>query len=267
MNETEQRAPWRIATRLVASIAEKLPPKFLHTVIGAIHRRAEPLLPILVSRCPEDGVFVDVGAWRGPWSYALSRKVKAVHAFEPNPQLAADLRRSVRANVTVHEVAASGTSGTAELRLSESGFGSEGTATLEDRGPSSKVFSVSTVRLDDLALEDVALVKVDVEGHEFDALSGFVRTISNCHPVIVVELESQFGDFSPTLKLLQDMGYVGKVHSRGEWTDVDDFDLAGWQGEHAAEAPRSYLREIIRGGHWVNNVVWAHPRSRWSPWQ
>lgn len=236
-------------------------------MIGAIHRRAEPLLPILASRCPADGVFVDVGAWRGPWSYSLSRTVKAVHAFEPNPQLAADLRRSVRANVTVHEVAASDESGTAELRLSESGFGSEGTATLEDRGPSSKVFSVSKARLDDLAIDDVTLVKVDVEGHEFDALSGFVRTISDCHPVIVVELESQFGDFSPTLKLLQGLGYVGKVHSQGRWIDIDDFDLAAWQQIHGAEAPHSYLREIIRGGHWINNVVWAHPLSRWSPWQ
>src|SRR5258707_15116605 len=51
-------------------------------------RGAEPELPILRDIVPTGCRAIDVGAYRGVYSYALSEFAGRVEAFEPNPTLA-----------------------------------------------------------------------------------------------------------------------------------------------------------------------------------
>ncbi len=46
---------------------------------------------------------------------------------------------------------------------------------------------VSTIRLDDLRIFDVSLIKIDVEGHEEQCLEGAMETIRRCKPVLWLE--------------------------------------------------------------------------------
>jgi hypothetical protein len=50
---------------------------------------------------------------------------------------------------------------------------------------------VTTIRLDDLYLNDISFMKVDVEGHEPLVISGAKETILRCRPLIWIESESQ----------------------------------------------------------------------------
>lgn len=44
-----------------------------------------------------------------------------------------------------------------------------------------------TIRLDDLELDNVAFLKIDVEGWEPNVLAGAVQTIERCRPLVMVE--------------------------------------------------------------------------------
>ncbi|WP_242606110.1 FkbM family methyltransferase [Frankia sp. Cppng1_Ct_nod] len=107
---------------------------------------------------------MDIGAWYGPWTHWLSRRARSVVAVEANPELAAFISRTARLNVRVVAKAASDREGIAELWLPEGGRGTEGRASLSPLGPGHTV-KVKTIRLDRLDVDNVGLVKIDVEGH------------------------------------------------------------------------------------------------------
>lgn len=224
------------------------------------------MLTPIASRCDPHCTAVDVGAWYGPWTYWLSRRARAVEAFEPNPELAAMLRSTVRPNVTVHEAALSGASGEATLNVPVLGLGSEGTASIEPMDSPASTHRVRTLRLDELDFGRVGLIKIDVEGHERTVLEGCLGLLARDTPVLVVELDTRLGDIAPTVELLRDLGYEGKVLWQGGWRGLDSFDLAAWQRSHADQASPGYLSDVIRGGQWINDVAWVHPNSTWSPW-
>jgi hypothetical protein len=68
-------------------------------------RKREPELAVLRTIVPGRGTAIDVGANRGIYSYALARIADRVEAFEPNPFLAALLRRKLAPRVQVHQLA------------------------------------------------------------------------------------------------------------------------------------------------------------------
>jgi len=106
-----------------------------------------------------------------------------VHAFEPSAQMADLLRKTSAGNVTVHEMALSDHRGEAQLLIPRSGNRlSHGLASLERHaeklGDSVLRQSVPTAPLDAVIGEDVAFIKIDVEGHELSVLNGAVNRLA-----------------------------------------------------------------------------------------
>jgi FkbM family methyltransferase len=255
------------STALVSRVAGLVPPRLLHTTIARVHHRPEPIMREIMRRCDPNGVGVDVGAWFGPWTYWMARRMTRVHVVEPNPRMVDFLRRSVAANVEVHAAAASDHAGRGTLHFPVVGLGSEGTATLATDQGSEATADVALIRLDDLGLHDVRLLKLDVEGHETPAITGAAALLESSAPVIVIELDYRAGDMDQTMALLHDMDYEGRVLIDGRWQSVVELDLAEWQrSHHGHQAQQSYLDQVRRTQTYVNNVVWVHPRSTWSPW-
>jgi FkbM family methyltransferase len=235
--------------------------------VARVHPRVDPMMRPIINRCDPRGTALDVGAWFGPWTFWLSRQVDQVRSFEPNPEVAEVLRRSVRPNVTVHEVAASDRNAHTVLHLPPGGRGGEGVASLESTLADGRSVDVSTIRIDDLGIDDTRFMKVDVEGHEMAALSGAIATIDRSHPILLVELEERFGHLDEIVTLLTGLGYRGHVHVNGRWSPLDVSWLADHQRSYLAERePASYLASAVRPTSYVNNVAWVHPASTWLPW-
>lgn len=149
------------------------------------------------NRLSEDGVFLDVGANIGTLTlYALLSGVFShAVALEPAPTNRAILERNLAENefsgrTTVLAAAASATAHEAVLHLDASNFGAH---SLEPGFSMSadKTVTVRADRLDTLLSEcgvapgDIALAKIDVEGHEFAVLDGAPDLLAVAPPLMI----------------------------------------------------------------------------------
>lgn len=62
------------------------------------------------------------------------------------------------------------------------------------------------IKIDDLPIDNVTMIKIDVERHELQVLQGACGTIDRYHPVIFVEC-SGYEYLMPIFNLLKGMGY------------------------------------------------------------
>jgi FkbM family methyltransferase len=159
-------------------------------------KSAEQELQYLDKIVPEGAVTVDVGANCGLYTRKLARLSRQVYAFEPSHKMADLLRRTSAANVSVHEIALSDQTGNAELFIPQGEHEPiYGLASLEPMVGASngEVVSVNvpTARLDAFVHQDVAFVKIDVEGHELSVLNGAVELLEHSQPVFLVEAEDR----------------------------------------------------------------------------
>ena len=252
----------------VLSVATSIVPKSVfHPVVARLHLRAEPEMRGIIDRCDPSGTAIDVGAWYGPWTYWLSKRVRDVQSFEPNPKVAAVLRRGVASNVTVHEFAVSDVEGTAELVLQDLSVGSEGTASIVPGVEGAGSHSVRTKRIDDMGFSDVRFIKIDVEGHEDAVIRGARGTIERDLPVLFVELEERMSDINETIAMMSDLGYEARFVMNDAWTSSSSVDLVAWQREFTrTHDTQSYLQTVVKGNGYVNDVAFVHPQSTWAPW-
>lgn len=156
----------------------------------------EPRVLDLLADCLRPGdVFWDVGAHAGFMVAAASRLVGprgAVVAFEPNPENAHRLRRTIEMNglinVTLREVALSSRVGTSDFFVP----GSSSMGSLVPSSGTGQRFTVetSTVDAEARSLPAPALVKIDVEGSELDVLDGAEALLATHHPPLIIEILS-----------------------------------------------------------------------------
>lgn len=157
---------------------------------------------------PDDTVF-DVGASAGALSVFMSRLVGLkgeVHAFEASPRVIDktqfNLNRTGCVNVRLNHKAVYHQSGQ-RVSIKESGHSpADSIYWGKDTGQ-----FVETVTLDDYSSYwhlEPSLIKMDIEGAEYDALQGALELIRRCKPHLI--LEQQCGDLR-CLDLLKSEGY------------------------------------------------------------
>jgi FkbM family methyltransferase len=133
-------------------------------------------------------VVLDVGANIGDYTAAVRRISAAarIYAFEPAPAVCAELRQRFAddAGVSVWQIALSDTAGSAALfgPPTHTGLASLVQRDLRHVGLSADpVATVPTVPLDafaaEHALDEITLLKLDVEGHELAVLRGAERLL------------------------------------------------------------------------------------------
>ena len=137
-------------------------------------------------------VAYDVGANFGGISLTMSRLVGPrgiVCSFEANPVIAAKCQRALIRN------------GSSNCQLYQAAIykesGKDVTLYLSDNQVADSIYrktdrsiDVKTISLDDFSIRfglQPDIVKMDIEGAEFDALCGFEKTIDFCKPVLILE--------------------------------------------------------------------------------
>lgn len=135
------------------------------------------------------GHALDVGGHVGLWSRVMARDFDAVTAIEPMAELRKCFVRNVPARVTLLPYAAG--AGPGMVRI---GFPTDNTGNARVAETGGKVFEqtadaelVEVVTIDGLGLPAIDFLKIDVEGYEFEVITGAETTIRSHRPVMVVE--------------------------------------------------------------------------------
>ena len=186
----------------------------------------EEIVDLLFDRIEPGDVVFDIGAWHGFHSCLFARKAGRVVSFEPNPRAFAVLQETIAVNrlknVAAHQLAVSRDLTVGEL------WGSGSGASL--RPGSGKVGRnrVEVVRLDDFTARSIqpTVLKIDVEGAEYDVLAGGGRCLSHCR---VVCLEMHFEELpkfaaTPEMvhRLMREAGFTETARRAPEVRHVED---------------------------------------------
>lgn len=87
---------------------------------------------------------------------------------------------------------------------------SVGVKTEQDLGHKEYFDRTQTIALDDLNLDNVGLIKLDLEGHEPEALNGMWRTIERNKPFLIIELSEGYlseETINSTVEKIRQLGY------------------------------------------------------------
>lgn len=116
---------------------------------------------------------LDFGGFEGDWAYDIHQRYNcAVHVFEPHPHFATELRKRFEGNakIFIHEYALGKEDGV--LNLSDEGNASSALR-VDENAVEGKVVAVSTF-FDAHADTDFGLVKINIEGGEYDLLPALI---------------------------------------------------------------------------------------------
>lgn len=175
--------------------------------------RGDAELAILKSVLSGGGTYIDAGANYGTYALPIAYESNVrVIAVEPQPHLAAALRRSAEvnalANFEVVEAALTAAPGTVVLAV---GRGSGAASLRHERfGADARKLTVRATTLDELTREltlaDVRCLKLDVEGAEAAVLRGGRGLLERDRPVVVFEAGAADRQ-DEVFAILQSLGY------------------------------------------------------------
>jgi FkbM family methyltransferase len=218
---------------------------------------------------PNARTIIDVGANIGMNTIEYATWAKTVHSFEPTQQTYSMLERTVNlakqqgnsakgwyplnegfADTTVtgdihlYDVALSSASGTSEIIIKKDNAGHNyldnlhlptRTGQVRTRPTQPPTQTVQLRTLDSYGFEDVDIIKVDVEGHEFDVVLGAEQTILKYQPVVQLEMvEHQPIRFNWNCQMIYD------------WFYERDFVPTLSDGKLAGRLWHKYSREMER---------------------
>ncbi len=180
----------------------------------------EPFMLDLFSQHLKPGqTFIDIGANIGQHSmYAacLVGQTGNVHAFEPIPSIYNQIKDSARHNafekiVHVYNYALGEKEKVEKFFISKNVGGSS----LVNDDDTQEIISVHVKNGDKelAAIQNVDVVKIDVEGYEYEVLQGIKQTLNTHRPKIFIEFSGNFyhtqgkGHGAKILKLLRDLEY------------------------------------------------------------
>jgi FkbM family methyltransferase len=196
---------------------------------------------LYMSLLREGDFCIDIGAHTGRHALPMSCAVGSgsVAAFEPNPPIAQRLRARLALlampNVTVHELALSNESGTAEFVVAVDRPEESGLKERVYNGPTrQEKVAVRLAQLDSLALGDPRFIKLDTEGAEYKVLLGARNTVARSRPVIAFE----FGEQSYSAYGVDPNDVFAYFGSLG----YDVFSIHGERLEQAAFAKASHVQ-------------------------
>ncbi len=256
----------RTAKRWLAPAAKTIAPRlFWRRKYGILQRLGDsrPDVQLAQSLCDPNRVSVDIGADVGEFSIAMLSASRSVIAFEPRPAQARELAAmftAVGAPVRIEAVALSDEPGVTTMRVLASDPGRSTIDTdntlndFDDAGSPVQTIDVQVKRLDDLRLDNVGLVKVDVEGHELAVLRGAVDTLTRNRPAILVEAEERHhpNAVAEITKLLTGLDYTGYFTVGEDRLPIADFDAAVHQNPANISGAED---DWATRGVYVNNFV------------
>ncbi|PJE34162.1 FkbM family methyltransferase [Pseudooceanicola lipolyticus] len=153
---------------------------------------------ILSAHLKTDTDYLDIGAWIGPTVLFAARRARHVWAFEPDPAafraLGWNLELNALDNVTALPAAIWDKIGVARMAGFRGEAGDSTTSLLNPGGAAGA--EVLTIGFDDFAgavdLSGVVLVKIDIEGAEFDVVPRLVPWLERQRPALLLSTHAPY---------------------------------------------------------------------------
>lgn len=144
--------------------------------------------------------FLDIGANVGVYTVMAAKRLghnSVIHAFEPVQRLYQRMTSNLILNaydhVITHPVAISSSTGSASIWIPK--HNNLGMSSLHPSTPNLEEEHIHTITLDDwvkkIGITSIDIIKMDIEGHEMQALVGAESTLTNMQPVITIELSRE----------------------------------------------------------------------------
>ena len=125
---------------------------------------------------------LDIGAWCGTWSLAMQKYAENIFCYEPNKTHFACLEKNLApfSNVSLYNCAIGNEEGFVKLTEETA---TQNTRVIQEKG------DTKICTIDSLNLDNIDLIKIDVEGFEMEVLKGATETIKNVQ-YIMIELNN-----------------------------------------------------------------------------
>ena len=183
---------------------------------------------------------IDIGANIGNHSLAFSPFFKQVISLEPHPTTfrLLEINAELVSNVKAYNIGASSVRRTVEVAINKSNQGA--TSIGASVNTETDIVPFYLAQLDELeelkSLPPVSFIKLDVEGHEVEAILGAENIIRNNSPVLAIEiLPSDIeNDTCESVELLKKFGYKNFYEMRER----------GWLGQ-LSRRPKKLARTIL----------------------
>lgn len=216
--------------------------------------REQAIIPLFLSKKTE---CIDIGANHGRYTALMSIFSRHVHAFEPNPECVTNLEDLCLPNASVYPFALSSLAKTSEFFVpmrDDDEVDDLGTLDRPVLSSFSDIrhYTVETSTLDALRInKPISFVKVDVEGHEIDVLTGGKRLIAEEKPVVMVEAEERHkaNAVKNVQEFFENLGYQGFYAIDNTVMPLDSFD-------DALQNPEELSRPVsFREMRYINNFI------------
>ena len=169
---------------------------------------------------------IDIGVYRGVYSYFLSKQSKYVYAFEANPLLIEKLKKAFQKckNIRLENLAISSCNGFADLKIPFRNQNIDysdyeelyqlGIATIHENNNLANTefqsIEIKKINLDSYIFDHkIGFIKIDVEGHELDIINGAKNLILKDKPNLMIEIEEKHTGVSniEIINQIKEFGY------------------------------------------------------------
>ena len=189
---------------------------------------------------------IDVGVYRGVYSYEMSKYSEKVHSFEPNPIIFKYINKNLKKfikNIHLYNFALSNQNKTMNLKIPIRNSNSNkeifeeyyemGKATIhnENNFENYENFEIQTKTIDELSFDNkISFIKIDVEGHELEVIEGAKNTIKKDKPIMLVEIEKQYTkkEVAESINFINSLGYKSYFFNKKDLkstTELNNLDL------------------------------------------
>jgi FkbM family methyltransferase len=147
---------------------------------------------VLKKVCQPDSICIDIGCYKGDiLRYMMEAAPKAKHiAFEPSPAQYQSLKETFDQQATIYPYALGNENGTTSFNYVATNPTYSGLRQRQYKGEETiEKIQVEVRRLDEVIDPSmpIHIIKIDVEGGEYDVMKGATRLLDRWHPYLIFE--------------------------------------------------------------------------------
>lgn len=172
---------------------------------------------------------LDIGANIGYVTSWFGRRWRQVTSFEPTPATFECLvMNCTRLNIQLHNLGVSDHAG--EMCFAISDAKPDQNQIITDETRLKKRWGVTRIpvrTIDSFGFHDVDMIKIDVEGHEYQVTQGALETIQRCRPAVMIEIsyEGKLLDHDITAQHHHTIDVIESMHYHVHWQHRHDWFL------------------------------------------